>query len=368
MTGARKRRRENIRVLSVISLFFSIKLCSKTPSDRNKNCLYTQIMFLRVNTTIVDEDRPAGQMVHFGLLLTLMLVSLPCLIFLLYQLLTTRTLFSSLNNHVVIALLLGNGIQTLMELPMHLSFWYTGFVWPPTLSYCLYWTFMEYYLFTTNALLMVWASAERHILIFDRHLFDTWLKRLCRHYLPICFCFVYPLGYYIGFIFFYPCDSFYDTMDSNCVTACFIRASTVMNIYEQTVHGFVPTLLVVILSISLLVRVLWQKRRMTRSLTWRKNRKMTIQLLSVSCLFFFANVGFYTTTLAITIGYIDVGSLLYAWVYLIAMCLPPLLPFVCLACLPELRSKIKCSGLVRRNRLVRPVTWAVATVGARSLS
>ena len=112
-------------------------------------------MLAKVSTAAVDEDRPVGSVVHSGLLLFLILISLPCSVFLLYQVFTTRRLFSAVHNLVIIALVAGNGIQTLIELPMHLRFWYTGIVWSPTLTYCLYWAFMEYCLFAANVLLMV---------------------------------------------------------------------------------------------------------------------------------------------------------------------------------------------------------------------
>ena len=116
-----------------------------------------------------------------------------------------------------------------------------------------------------------------------------------------------------------------------------------------------------ILSISLLLRVLWQKRQMTRSLHWCKNRNMTIQSLSGSCLFFFGNIGSYTITIVQKISYTEFGSSVFAWTYLIAWCLLPLIPFICLACSPELWSKIVCVNVNRRNRLILPVTWTVTT-------
>ena len=127
-----------------------------------------------------------------------------------------------------------------------------------------------------------------------------------------------------------------------------------MNIYEQTAHGFIPTLLIGFLSTLLLCRVLRKKRRFARIWNWRKNRKMTIQLLSISCLFFCANIGFYSINVVQKMGHPEFASVYFTWAYLIALCLPPLIPLVSLACLPEIRSKIPCIRGIRRGTPVEP--------------
>ena len=300
-------------------------------------------------------DRPDGKPIDFIILLIVVILSLPLTTFVLYQLLTKRTVYSQMNNHVIIILIISNALQTIVEMPMQLSFWYLGVVWPPSLAYCYVWSFIEYFMFTANALLMAWASFERHLLIFNGNLFHSVLRRICYHFVPIGLCFVYPLAYYIGFLFFYPCASYYDMANGNCITGCFVWTSHVMNIYEQTCHGFIPTLLIGFLSTSLLWRVLRKKRRLAGGWNWRKNRKMTIQLLSISRLFFFVNIGFYSINIVQKMGNSDFGSALFSWTYLIALCLPPLIPLVSLACLPEIWSKIPCFHRLGRTITIQPM-------------
>ena len=79
-------------------------------------------MSLRDNVTVlVVKPLYPPRPVQFTLLLVAMLVSIPCFIFVLYHFLVSRTLRSALNNHVVILLLISNGIQTFTDVPMHLS-------------------------------------------------------------------------------------------------------------------------------------------------------------------------------------------------------------------------------------------------------
>ena len=59
--------------------------------------------------------------------------------------------------------------------------------------------------------------------------------------------------------------------------------------WELFAHQGISTLIIVVFSVALIVRVVWQKRTMARSIHWRKYRKMTIQLLSVSMLYLLLN-------------------------------------------------------------------------------
>ena len=75
---------------------------------------------------------------------------------------------------------------------------------PATVAYCIVFNFPDLYLYTTSFLLLAWASFERHILIFRAQLFNTTLRRLLGHYIPLSFCCVYPLLYYIVFFLSLP--------------------------------------------------------------------------------------------------------------------------------------------------------------------
>jgi hypothetical protein len=175
---------------------------------------------------------------------------------------------------------------------MSLRYHITGTIWPPTVTYCYIYNFVDYYFFLVSFLLLTWASIERHIFIFHKQFFNSHIKRLLGHYIPLAFCCIYPLVYYVGFMYFYPCDNYYDVSIANCAVNCFLRISKIMAIYEQAVYGFTPIFLIYIFNIALIIRVIRQKHRVGQEVTWSRNRKMTLQLLCISCLAFFTNSAF----------------------------------------------------------------------------
>jgi hypothetical protein len=49
--------------------------------------------------------------------------------------------------------------------------------------------------------------------------------------------------------------------------------------WDLLCHQLIPTMIIVISIIALLVRILYQKSRLHRTIQWGKQRKMTIKLL-----------------------------------------------------------------------------------------
>ncbi|CAF1011613.1 unnamed protein product [Adineta steineri] len=156
-------------------------------------------------TTVINSFSPFHP-IQFSILLFLIICSIPCFIFVFYQILSTRALYRALNNHVLILLLISNSIQTVTDIPLRLSYYYTGKILPFTVSYCHFYYFIDLYLFTTCFLLLAWASFERHILIFHSRIFNRYRTRLIGHYIPnrnmaiqlfsVCFLFFLTNGGY----------------------------------------------------------------------------------------------------------------------------------------------------------------------------
>lgn len=297
-------------------------------------------------------DRP----IQSSILLVITIFSIPCFIFVLYHFLTSRTLYRALNNHSIILLLASNSIQTVIDVPMRLAYYYTSIIWPPTLSYCFFFNFMDFNMFTTTFLLLTWASFERHILIFHAQLYNIHRRRLIYHYIPLGFCWVYPFVYYVGFIFFYPCDNYYDVKTAYCIVTCYLWVSPVMALYEQIVHGFAPLVLIFIFNFSLIIRVFQHKRKMKQQNIWVKNRKMTMQLISICCLFFITNGGYFTIQIVRMLSDDETfGKSVSAWIFPLSMCMPPLMSFICLSSLPDLKNKFKRLNQWKIRTFVVPI-------------
>ncbi len=101
------------------------------------------------------------------------------------------------------------------------------------------------------------------------------------------------------------------------------------------------------------MRAICQKARMNQPIRWRKYRKMTIQILSVSALYLIFSLLLGIIIIAVQLGFsenitaISLEYMLFFKDYTIF-----LFPFVCCASLPELRGKLrKLLGLRRRHRI-----------------
>ncbi|CAF1044413.1 unnamed protein product [Adineta ricciae] len=294
--------------------------------------------------------------IQFGILLSLTILSIPCFTFVFYHTLCNRTFYRVLGNHVIILLLISNSIQTFTDVPMRLSYYFTGTIWPRTVHYCYFYYFIDFYLFTTCFLLITWASFERHIFIFHPQFFNRFSARVIGHYIPLTFCIVYPLIYYTIFIFFYPCKSYYDEETSLCVAACYLWVSTVMALYEQIAHGFALMFLIFMFNIMLFFRIIRQKRRMGRQMTWNKNRNMAIQLFSICFLLFLTNGGYFLVQLGQMLWNPKFGQEFLKWLFPLSMCMPPLTPLMCLHTIHNLTEKIKRFVYCGKHNAVAPLT------------
>jgi hypothetical protein len=284
---------------------------------------------------------------------TLMAFSILCYIFVFYHFFSIPTIRRALNNHVMFLLLGTFCVQTVFDTPFHLDYFRRGFYWPPSMTYCFILFMLDYIVYEIGTLLMVWASIERHFFVFHPLMFNTRIRRVMYHYVPLGYCFVYPIIYYTYFILFYPCSSYYDMNTLSCVAACFLWTNNIMAYYELIVNGFIPVCMVAIFSVALLVRILWKKQQMGRQMTWRKNRKMTIQLLRVAVMFLIFNVGYFVLALGQMVWDPSFGADLMVWFLSVNVCAPQLaFPFLCLSTVPNLKKKLKALNPWRHRRVV----------------
>ena len=214
------------------------------------------------------------------------LLSIVCCLIVLYYLLFDRVLRRNINNHIIIILLFNTLLYELLSIPFFLSYYYLGTVWPAVPVLCLFWMFSDGGLFTIALILVAWASIERYLLIFHGHWVSTRKKRFFIHYLPLITIPVYCFIFHAMTILFPPCENIIKYELPLCGRPlCYYEMKSVA-LWDTVVHNILPTLAIVFFSIVLLVRVLLQKHRMRQQILWRKHRKMTIQLLSMSTLYF----------------------------------------------------------------------------------
>ncbi|UJR08446.1 hypothetical protein I4U23_012716 [Adineta vaga] len=247
-----------------------------------------------------------------------------------------------IHHHAILALLIVSLLTNLIEIPRILHYLRLGVVGAQTIASCLIWQWCDYLLYGQANLLMLWTSFERHILVFHSHLINTSKRRFLIHYLPLFliqhFHFDLPL----------------------CGQPCFTEDS-IISLYDLFVHSWLPALFSALFSLCLVIRVIKRKRPILhRDNVWRKHRRMILQLLSISALYFIC-MGPYTfiqvidllVGLSSTLAYVKNVYLFYVY-WLLTL----LLPYVCIGCLPEVTNKIKrqAKSWMNRKNLIVPAS------------
>jgi hypothetical protein len=101
-------------------------------------------------------------------------------------------------------------------------------------------------------------------------------KRFFVHYLSLILLLTYCIIFYVVDSFFLYCENFFDDSYMICIA---------LYMWDAIVHQALPNLIIVVFSIALLARILYQKHRIHWAIQWRKYRTMIVQLLSISILY-----------------------------------------------------------------------------------
>ena len=312
---------------------------------------------------MVDEPQSAPSIppsqVQFWTLLLFEIPSLACTLFLLYHLLRDRHLRQALHNHVIIILLvLTLGIE-LFDNPLYIDANRMGGSqnsFPMVPSVCLMWWLFDYGAYGAITVFLAWGSIERHILVFHHHqLLRTARQKFVVHYLPLIVLSVYMTGFYVGAIIFPPCENTFDMQSLICgLSPCYQNVSY-LNLWDYLINGIVCTFIETLFSMGLLARVLWQKHRAHRPMNWRKHRKMSFQLISVSCLSL--TIVFPQSLISVVRqfggpGLSDFGASVDPYLFYLYTYVVLLFPFICLGCLSELWPKLWLLNRAVRRKVV----------------
>lgn len=119
-------------------------------------------LFFRKNLHQMTISNPVRSWLSFGFLIPAVFVT----IFVLYHLLSSRNLRKSLNNHVIILLLICGLVEMITDLSWQIHYYRTSTVLISQPAFCYIWVYLGSTLYISVYTLMAWASFERHILIF----------------------------------------------------------------------------------------------------------------------------------------------------------------------------------------------------------
>jgi hypothetical protein len=278
--------------------------------------------------------------------------------FVLYHLLKSRALRTSLNNHSIILMLLFGLIMELTDTVWFIHFYRTGAAVSSTPEFCLAWAYIDSSLFVSASLLMSWASVERHILIFHPHWFATKTKCFLFHYLPLAIVSVWPLIFYFVMLLVLPCPLSFDYNRRLCGRYGCVNLIPWVAMFDSIAHYMVPAFIIVIFSVTLFVRVVYHKYHIRQRIDWRNYRKMALQLLSISLVYMVLEAPPMILNAAYLSGLSwDAAADYYSDMLDLSLWVILFTPFASATSLPDL--KAKCRNLIlfwRKRRAVRPET------------
>lgn len=290
--------------------------------------------------------------IEFSLFLIGQVLSIPCYIFMFYNILFDKTARQSLHNHSILILLFYNFLHITIDLSLTQNYTRLGYVSPFIPLICRLWKFINYGIWYGGVFLMLWLSFERHILVFYPNLVRTTRNRLLFHYIPLIISSLYVPILYFYIIFLHKCEQIYLENEIRCGSSCFYDDTPHwFNLYDSFINYIIPILLIVLFSFTLVIRFIKQKRRLKRGVTWRQCRKMVLQLILVSTTHFIFDLPYIIIYIIQLSGYPTFGSQILS-PYIIRLTFVPglILPYATLIALPGLKKKIFMLYFWKKNR------------------
>ena len=307
---------------------------------------------------IVPIESELSRTIKFVVFIILEPVAVVCNIFLVYSLIVDKHLRAALHHHVILLLLLVTLVTNLVEIPRVLHFLYFGIVTSRSTASCLAWQWLDFLVYGLANTLMMWASFERHILVFHNNLLRTRRSRFFIHYLPLMSIVIYMITWYTSLVFFYPCERIFDYAKPLCGSPCFTNYR-VLSLIDLLMHTWIPIFLSMIFSIALVMRVVYTSRAIHQNHSrWHRYRRMIIQLWSISLLYIGCLCPYSITEMIdVTLGLpkqllvIKTFYLFYLYWFLTL-----LLPFTCLSALSEVthRYRVKIRNWIHKTNVIIP--------------
>lgn len=315
------------------------------------------------NKTILHPEiiSPA-RLITFILLLIVEIPALICtLIILVFFVSHWHSMMTkALHNHAVFLLIIISFFYITLDLPFTINSYRLGYNNIRTLSFCLWWYWIDYTLLATGLFLTATASIQRHILIFHSHWLRIKRTRWLIHFIPLIFCILYPAIFYLCLIYLYSCPNLSDEDSLTCPVSCYSDHIVIYNI-DWIVNYISPVLIIVLANGLLIGRVIYlmQKIRHPQSNTWKRQRKLTFQLLSLSLLYICG----WGPTIIISIiqrfllpDLFDKKPVLY-YINNSSYFVCPLQSFICIFALPELINFLK--NRLRQRRIIPTIIASV---------
>jgi hypothetical protein len=244
-------------------------------------------------------------------------------------------------HHSWLFLLVLNFFQLLVDIPVALTFYYRGIVWPELNAFCTWWTWFSFSLDTTALFLCLWISIERHLIIFHSQALSRgrWRKWIF-HIAPIIICCIWaPIVYFALIVISTQCTNEWNFETLLCGPPCYTYTSF-NGVYDFLFNVCVPLLLVILVNLILIIRVIKGKMSHQPTINWRRHRNMILQFWAISSLHVAL---WFPLVLASLVQMTVMPSFLateYTTLEYILYYMPMLFPATCLCGIPDLVNKI----------------------------
>ena len=302
-----------------------------------------------------------AQQIIFYIFLVLDISSLLCSCVLFYCYFRLTELRQQIRSNLMIIYLLAsvsllNVINIPLILPYFQNHYYIAAMKYPNV-FCVFWIIFDYAMSSVHLWIIAILSLERYLLIFFKQSIVNDRKRRCfLYYILVPSIVLFLFLWYLCLVAFYPCEQTqFDYTHIICSSACYQTvASTAFLNFDWIISGLLPVFLTVFFTFILILHVLYQKHKIRRHLirqeTWRRTRKMFLQLLPITLSFLVFIMPL------ITVGLMAVSdpwyeTIPYFYVNCLSYCLPLSIPFVILWKQKLIRRRLLL--LLRRRNLTR---------------
>ena len=267
----------------------------------------------------------------------------------------------ALCHHTVFLLTVISFLFTAFDLPLSLTYFRLGYHPYRSIPLCIWWYWYDYSLQMSSRYLVATASVQRHILVFRSQWLQTKIKRWMLHYIPLILCIFGPPLFYLVLMYFYSCAVYFDYAEGWCAYPCYIDNILLFNM-DWFIGTIIPVFLIVVANVALLVRVIHSMKRIRRQrgATWKRQKRLTLQLFAYSSLYLFT--WFPMTMVAVLHVLAFPGLYVYLpnlyYIYHLSYFVCPLQSFLCIFALPEFTEFIrgKARKLMIRSTVVPTTT------------
>jgi hypothetical protein len=174
----------------------------------------------------------------------------------------------------------------LTDVPWRLFYLFSGTVLVHTEVFCQFWNYIATILDVIGLHLMALGSIERYLLVFH-HVFLA-RHRFILSTLPMLICIIYLSIFYDATIYGSSwCTYKVDYSVLACGPPCYLIESYFYPLFGILAHHVLPIFITAIANVVLLIAIaiLQQKAKMKRNNRWRKNLRISCQLLSIALLY-----------------------------------------------------------------------------------